>query len=158
MSISLRRALLCLSLFAVLIASIIVPVLIVLGLSERWPLFFPYALFVGAMIAMIAQADRANRPVPVARPKLFEFLSIHLLIVAAGTIHAFLIAFEWFGANGDSGWWPELAILVFLAVVAAKWLLSRVPLLSARPLWYESIVDAVILATLFASIIKVTLR
>ncbi|HAQ55923.1 MAG TPA: hypothetical protein DCR44_00725 [Acholeplasmatales bacterium] len=158
MPISLRRALLCLTLFAILIASIIVPVLIVLGLSERWLLFFPYALFVGALIVLIAQSDRSERPVPTARPTLREFLSTHLLLVAVGTVHVFLLVYEWFGVKGDSGWWPELAVLVFLAVGAAKWLLSRIPALSIRPLWYESVVDAVVLATLFASIIKVTLR
>jgi len=158
MSISLRRALLCLTLLAVLIASIIVPVLIVLGLSERWFLFFPYALFVGALVVLIAQSDRSNRPDPAATPKLMEFLSVHLFILAAGTIHAFLLAFDWFGAQGDSGWWPELAVLVFLLVGTAKWMLSRVAMLCIRPLWYESVVDALILATLFASIIKVTIR
>ncbi|MCK7492294.1 MAG: hypothetical protein MZW92_12360 [Comamonadaceae bacterium] len=119
--------LLCLTLLAVLIASIIVPVLIVLGLSERWLLFFPYALFVGALIVMIAQSDRSNRPAPAERPTIQAFLSVHLLIVAGGTIHAFLLAFDWLGARGDSGWWPELAAVVFLAVTLAKWQLSRIP-------------------------------
>ena len=158
MSISLRRALLCLTLLAVLIASLIVPVLIVLGLSERWLLFFPYALFVGALVVMIAQSDRANRPIPAAMPKLLEFLSAHLFLVALGTIHAFLLAYDWFGPEGDSGWWPELAVLVFLLVGIATWNLSRLPRLRARPLWYESVVDALVLATLFANIIKVAIR
>ncbi len=158
MSISLRRALLCLTLLAVLIASIIVPVLIVLGLSERWFLFFPYALFVGALVVLIAQSDRSNRPDPTATPKLMEFLSVHLFVVAAGTIHAFLLAFDWFGARGDSGWWPELAVLAFLMIATAKWMSSRVAKLCVRPLWFESVADALILATLFTSIVKVTIR
>lgn len=143
----LRRVLLSVVLLAVLLASAIVPVLILLGISNRWFWFIPYAFGAGALVLLLARTDRSIVPPPDARTPTV-FLASHLVLFACGTIHAFLLAAKWFG-TADGDWRAEIAAAIYAAIAVGKYLSMRHPTLGRRPLWFEAPVDAFAIATLF---------
>ncbi|MFA5007014.1 MAG: hypothetical protein WC509_06080 [Candidatus Izemoplasmatales bacterium] len=143
----LRRVLLSVVLLAVLLASAIVPVYILLGISNRWFLFIPYALGAVALVILLARTDRSIVPTTDTRSAA-GFVTSHLVLFGCGTLHVFLLAAKWLGtAGGDAR--PEAAALGFAAIALGKYFSMRHPVLARRPLWFEATVDAIAIATLF---------
>jgi hypothetical protein len=153
-----RRILSVILLLLVIVAATVVPVYILLGIQTRFPLFLPYAVFVGVALYAAARID-SGKDAPVWRPGPTSFFAAHVFLSAADLVGTacFLAAL----VTGLSGTGLAVAIAGFALLtllLVLKALSGRNATLRDRPLLLEIAVDLLAAVAVVATAFIVLFR